>query len=307
MKTIENTNGSQVGALQSFQDSLAWNNNHIHNENIQETFLEALKCGVQRHIAFAEVANTIRKTGTTVKNNTLHKLWHSARCKWQTLQHSQRNIQPIRNRPKLSGRSECKSVNKQENINRTTKADAVDIVIDGLNVIYGTPSSQKPALVNLLGLVRELKNRNLTFKCFFDASTPYKLGRPDEADAYRQLCHDFPDTFIEVPSRNQADSFLLHYSNHARSLIVTNDCFRDYYEKYPWLERNCNWRASFIVHSNTMQIPALNLMATIPEDLASADLSHWAGVENSVPAHAPNNYSGTTYHASSNENSALAA
>ena len=313
MKTLENTNGSQVNDWHAFRDSLIWNNCQIQHENIQETFLEAMKCGVQRHMAFDEVANYIRRSGTTVKNNTLHKLWHSARCKYSAWQRGNGIYQPtqIRNRPTVNGHDECKTVNEQE-IDKIPRneGDANILVIDGLNVIYGTPSHQNPNLMNLLGLLFALQKHKLTFKCFFDASTPFKLseaGRTDEAEAYRQFCFGYPDTFIEVPARNQADRFLLQYANHTRSQIISNDCFRDYNEKYPWLKWDYNRRVSFIVHSNTLQIPALDLMATIPEDLASADLSLRAGLRNPLPANPHLKTNGANNHAHTNGKMAEAA
>jgi len=84
----------------------------------------------------------------------------------------------------------------------TSKSTVKPVVIDGQNVMYGSPNDQKVSLLNLLGLLVELNNRKTPFKCFFDANTFFtllKAGRKSEAYAYRRLCHDFPDLFIEVP------------------------------------------------------------------------------------------------------------
>src|ERR1039458_4624980 len=148
------------------------------------------------------------------------------------------------------------------------------VVIDGKNVIYGSPSDQKPALLNLLGLLPELQKRNCAFKCFFDANTFYTLneaGRKNEAYAYRRLCHDFPDMFIEVAGGNRADDYILDYAHSHGTPIISNDRYRDYEEKYGWLKTEINRRVSFVVHSGMIQIVPLGIQADIPQDLNAAD------------------------------------
>jgi hypothetical protein len=78
----------------------------------------------------------------------------------------------MRIRPTINGQGSCKSVNKHELVEIIKRNGDADVVVDGLNVIYGTPSHQQPSLMNLLGLLIALQKRNLTFKCFFDANTP---------------------------------------------------------------------------------------------------------------------------------------
>lgn len=148
------------------------------------------------------------------------------------------------------------------------------VVIDGQNVMYGSPSDQKVSLLNLLGLLIDLNNSKTTFKCFFDANTFFTLlnaGRKSEAYAYRRLCHDFPDHFIEVPGHNRADDFLLDYVDKGDATIISNDQYRDFHNKYRWLATDSSRRASFLVHSGMMQIVTLGIRASISANLADAE------------------------------------
>jgi len=147
------------------------------------------------------------------------------------------------------------------------------VVIDATNVIYGSSSVQIPSLLNLLGLLLELQNRKCAFKCFFDACTFYKLKENiwDEGAAFATLCRDYPDVFVQVPGGTQADDFILDYAHSHGTPIISNDRYRDYVEKYSWLETDAKRRISFAVHSGNIQIVPLGIEAAIPVSLADAE------------------------------------
>lgn len=154
------------------------------------------------------------------------------------------------------------------------KSSFRQIVIDGQNLLYGSPTNQKVSLLNVLALVMELNQRQTAFKCFFDANaffTLIKAGKKDEAYAYRRLCHDYPDLFIEVPGRNRADDYLLDYANQGAAAIISNDQYRDFAAKYGWLNQQPGRRSSFLVHSGLLQITGLGLTAKIPSTLHRAE------------------------------------
>jgi hypothetical protein len=184
------------------------------------------------------------------------------------------------------------------------------VVIDGTNIICGTPSYQNPSLLNLLGLLLELQKRNCVFKCFFDASTLRHLKRArrkDEAYAYRRLCFDFPDLFVEVAEGNQADDFILDYAHSHGTPIISNDLFRDYEEKYGWLKSDIKRRVSFLIHSGMFQIVPMGIQAAIPIDLVAADSSFRAGFGKPVSAKALVEINRTNNHAHTNGHAVLAA
>lgn len=184
------------------------------------------------------------------------------------------------------------------------------VVIDGTNIICGTPSYQNPSLLYLLGLLFELQKRNCVFKCFFDASTLRhlkKAGRKDEAYAYRRLCFEFPDLFVEVAEGNQADDFILDYAHSHGTPIITNDRYRDYEDKYGWLNSEPNRRVVFLIHSGMIQIVPMGIQAAIPTDLAAADSSLRAALGKPVPAKAPVEINRANNPAHANGHAVLAA
>jgi hypothetical protein len=160
-------------------------------------------------------------------------------------------------------------------ITRTPAHEVVadSFVIDAKNVIHGSSQGQTPSLLYLIGLLLELHKRKATYKCFFDANTFYALKNAQRLDhglAYRNLCKDFPNHFVEVPGGNQADDFLLDFAHSHGPVIISNDRYRDYTDKYPWIANGNSRRVSFTVHSDIIQIYSLGIQAAVPSDLAAA-------------------------------------
>jgi len=146
------------------------------------------------------------------------------------------------------------------------------LVVDGLNVIYGYGSNQKPNLLNLLALLTELQKGGYNFKCYFDPGTYYTLNRANKkhALAYRHLVRDYPQYFIEVPVHNKADGFILDYAHNQGAAIISNDRFRDYEEKYSWIATDGKRRVAFINDTTMLQVLPLGVQAAIPSELESA-------------------------------------
>ncbi len=166
-------------------------------------------------------------------------------------------------------------LNKKQVVIRTPAHEIVSnsFVIDARNVVHCTGPAQVPSLLVLVALLLEMHRRNLSYKCFFDANTEHtfrKANRNNDAVEYRALCRDFPDHFIEVPGRNRADDFILDWAHSQGTVIIANDIYRDYFDKYSWLENDINRRVSFAVHSGIIQIYPLGIQARIPTDLATA-------------------------------------
>jgi hypothetical protein len=199
----------------------------------------------------------------------------------------------------LKHRTVVKKVVKNEVVPKVVREEVIvrspahelvadSVVIDGKNVLHGSSADQNPSLLNLLGLLLELQNRHCAFKCFFDANTFYTLKEAGqtEAYAYRRLCHDFPDLFIEVPGGNRADDYILDYAHSHGAPIISNDRYRDFQEKYVWLT-DARRRVSFVVHSGIMQIVPLGIQAAIPDELAAAESSLRSGLAKTPLVEAP--------------------
>jgi len=146
------------------------------------------------------------------------------------------------------------------------------VLVDGQNVIYGSAVNPEPNLLNLLGLLIALHRRGYSFKCFFDSPTFFTLKKRalfGQAEAYGRLCREFPDQFVVTPFGTDADEYILAYSNCRGTQIISNDRYRDYSEKYPWVKSDGQRRIPFLKHSNSIQVVHLGIEAVIPEELQS--------------------------------------
>jgi hypothetical protein len=258
-----------------FHESIEWKDPRNLRENTIRTFVEALRHNISQSKAYFEVANRIYESGYAVDWSKLRKCWHLALTEWN----ARRNGCIEKQSPALSqvpnGHNRQNTAGAKVNANATTTGLAAKaFVIDGKNVICGSPSHPCPSLMNLLALQMELQKRKCTVKSFFDANTFFtliKAGKNGEAYAYRRFCHDFPDVFIEVPGGSQADDYILDYANSQGMTIISNDLYREFENKYKWLHWNSNRRISFVVHSGMFQVVPLKIQAAIPKDLAVAE------------------------------------
>jgi len=105
------------------------------------------------------------------------------------------------------------------------------VVIDGANVAYEERSvGGKPRLSNLLKVRRELEERGFDPVIIIDASLKYDI------DDHQQI-----ETLIrsqqirQVPAGTDADFFILEVAHQHDARIVTNDLYKDYLERYPWI------------------------------------------------------------------------
>lgn len=145
--------------------------------------------------------------------------------------------------------------------------------IDGLNVIRSFNRYQPPSLLVLLTLLLALRAREWTFKCFFDASTYhvfFDAKLTEQARLYTALCREFPNSFIEVPSGNQADPYILDYAHSHGTPIISNDLYRDFAATYSWVEQDRERRISGVCHADMVQILPLGIQAPLLTDLSAA-------------------------------------
>lgn len=115
-------------------------------------------------------------------------------------------------------------------------AKVKQIVLDGLNIgCWASPGGCKPDLRILVTLALELTHKKLPFIVFFDANTPHALSDDESVVAYKRVISDLPRIFVEVTGRMRADEFILQRANSDSSHVISNDQFRDYAERYPWV------------------------------------------------------------------------
>jgi hypothetical protein len=105
------------------------------------------------------------------------------------------------------------------------------VVIDGANVAYEERSAGgKPKLSNLLKVRRELEERGEEAVIIVDASLKYDI---DDQDQLEQLIRS--QQVRQVPAGTDADYFIIQFADQLDALIVTNDRYKDYTDRYPWI------------------------------------------------------------------------
>ena len=109
------------------------------------------------------------------------------------------------------------------------------ILVDGTNVMHWDKSGSGVTLKHLLAVTGYLDGRGIDYKVLFDASSRHKLG-DDERALFEQLIGTRPERFSQVPAQTRADDFLLMLADdEPGAKIVSNDVYRDYAARFPWV------------------------------------------------------------------------
>lgn len=135
--------------------------------------------------------------------------------------------------------------------------------IDGTNMLFWNSRNRSaPQLDIVLAFARELKARGAGYRVFFDASTRHLLrekGCPGDEQRYMQILARRPDRFVQTPPKNQADPYILmDAENRANSVVVSQDCFRDRHDIFPWVRDHSRWLTGMVL-DGVMLIPDIGL------------------------------------------------
>lgn len=106
------------------------------------------------------------------------------------------------------------------------------ILVDGSNVLHW--AGQGPDIETLRGVLREIDSQGLEPIVYFDANVGYLVGDRwlGPGPMSRKLGLDFHNVVI-AGKGTPADPLLLDAARRSGARIVTNDRYRDWYEKYP--------------------------------------------------------------------------
>lgn len=151
----------------------------------------------------------------------------------------------------------------------------VDFIIDATNVcswhkININNQSKNMVYTTSLNVILKLTNvlaeQKKTFKCIFDASTPYKL--PDEEqEIYRHLLQTFEIAFYQVTGGQRADDWVLALADKFGSKVISTDRFRDFQDRYKWLSKEdsrlIKGGIMDMMDELTMVLPSLKITETI--------------------------------------------
>lgn len=115
---------------------------------------------------------------------------------------------------------------------RETECDMIEsVIIDGANVAYEEKSAGgKPKLSNLLRVRGELEERGFEAIIIIDASLKYDI---DDQEQLESLIRS--QQVRQVPAGTDADFFILQLAEQLGARIVTNDRYKDYSDRYPWI------------------------------------------------------------------------
>jgi hypothetical protein len=91
-----------------------------------------------------------------------------------------------------------------------------------------------PSLAPLQEVLSDLQHRGLQPGVVFDANIGYKLSGRFLGEAELSKLLALPrDQILVVPKGTQADGYLLETARDLKALIVTNDRYRDWEERFP--------------------------------------------------------------------------
>lgn len=143
-------------------------------------------------------------------------------------------------------------------------------LIDGLNVCFScTDRRSKVSLESLLMLLLELRRQERSFVCFFDANAFFRFrddGTERSHIVYNKLIDRFPKQFCKVPAGKKADDFILLRAHKSGNKIISNDQFKQYADKYPWV-RNGEKLIKGGVLSGHLMFPDLKIDIPLRADL----------------------------------------
>ena len=140
---------------------------------------------------------------------------------------------------------------------------AVSFLLDGSNMMHWDERHSDVILKYLLAVTRRLDADGRCYLAFFDASAQHRLPATDLAE-YENLLQFRPEQFRRVPAGTRADDFLLFAADSTPSCrIMTNDRFRDYEEKYPWLQTGRNRLIPGMLLNGMIFFPSIRLKISL--------------------------------------------
>ncbi len=115
------------------------------------------------------------------------------------------------------------------------------IVVDGSNVAWADGSSEtgdKAKAKNIRLLLSELNNiyQIKDIVTIIDASLIHQVDDPEELEKLIKS-----KMVLKAPANSDADGFLLQVTKEKKALLITNDSFKDWKEKDPWIKEHIDF------------------------------------------------------------------
>lgn len=131
------------------------------------------------------------------------------------------------------------------------------IYLDGSNVAYASKDRAagiKPRYQNILNMVGKLRSlRFVEIYVIADSSLRHAVSDPQLYNQVKSLVK-----YVEAPSHTSADEFLLQKVKQENCYLVSNDTFKDWMFKDPWIANNIDRvRVPFMIINNEVTVPML--------------------------------------------------
>lgn len=137
-----------------------------------------------------------------------------------------------------------------------------EIVIDGSNVIRACNSH---GVIGFRALLQTLQANGIRCHVLFDANVVHVVGEEfgsDQAHVLQQMIDASAGMLSCVPGRSRADEYILLRADTDGLHILSNDQYRDYQDKYPWVV-NGRRVHKFVFTNGRLLIPDLGIDAKI--------------------------------------------
>ena len=136
-------------------------------------------------------------------------------------------------------------------------------VIDGTNLMLAH-GRENPELRYVLALLTHLEEATETFRCFFDATSPYILRDygTDQLEVFEKLIesHRWSERIEVVESGTEADSAILAFAKAHGSEVISNDKYRKHAKDHKWIWKR---RHGFVGTSDMVFIETLGFEISV--------------------------------------------
>lgn len=121
------------------------------------------------------------------------------------------------------------------------------IIVDGSNVAYeGVPKGSKPELSNILAVRKALEKRGYDPVIIVDAALHHVVDQPGQIEHLLDK-----DAILQAPAGTDADYFILETADRMHAQVVSNDEFRPYRDRFPWINER---RVPFMIIDGQVEL-----------------------------------------------------
>lgn len=103
-------------------------------------------------------------------------------------------------------------------------------VVDGANVAHAATSDGQPLVANIVAMRKALVEQGYDPVIIVDASLHHEIDDPHQFEGLLEA-----GKLRQAPAGTDADYFVIQVADEEDAVVVSNDRFEEYREKYPWI------------------------------------------------------------------------